>query len=138
MDGLGLDLPILLHALSWGSEPLVSDNRAKYHRSVLMNSVELREIVNQWNKKSEAAQISLTRWAIDHVIQLTSAEMNVVVEKLRCNAEMLSEETFLPITPQSMTSLLKPEVPTLWRMLKSASRSGKQEKRNKGDPKKVR
>lgn len=53
------------------------------------------------------------RWAIDHVIQLTSAEMNVVVEKLRCDAEMLSEETFLPITPQSMTSLLKPEVPTL-------------------------
>ena len=38
MDGLGLDLPILLDALSWGSEALISENNAKYHRALLMNS----------------------------------------------------------------------------------------------------
>jgi len=137
MDNLGLDLPILLHALSWSNEPLISNNTAKYHRSVLMNSLELPEILKQWSKKSEAARRSLTQWATDHVTQLINTEMNAVVEKLRCDGEDLSEETFLSITPRSVTLLLKPEVPTLWRILKSASRTSQQEKRKKEELKKV-
>ena len=137
LDGLGLDLPILLHALSWGNEPLISDSVAKYHRGVLMNSLEFPEIVKQWSKRSEAARTSLTRWAGDHITQCISTEMNAAVEKLRCDGDDLSEETFLSITPQSMALLLKPEVPTLWRVLKSASRTNQQEKRNKEDSKKV-
>jgi hypothetical protein len=108
MDGLGLDLPILLGALSWGSELLTSDHSAKYHRGVLMNSLELLEIVKQWCKKPEAGRKTLTRWAVDHVTQLINTEMNAVVEKLRCDGEDLNEETFLSITPRSMILLLKP------------------------------
>lgn len=137
MGGLGLNLPVFLHALSWGNEPLISKNTAKYHRSVLMNSLKLPEILKQWSKKSEAARRSLTQWATDHVTQLINNEMNVVVEKFRWDREDLSEGTFLSITPRSMTLLLKPEVPTLRRILKSASRTGQQEKRKKGDSKKV-
>ena len=37
LDGLGLDLPILPHALSWGNEPLISDSVAKYHRGGLVS-----------------------------------------------------------------------------------------------------
>jgi hypothetical protein len=137
MDSLGLDLPIFLHALSWGNDPLISDSMAKYHRGILMNSLELPEIVKQWNKKSEAAQSPLTQWAVDHVTQLINTEMNAAVEKLCCDGDDLTKETFLSITPQSMTLLLKPAVPTLWRVLKSASRTSQQEKQNKEDSKKV-
>ena len=55
MKALGLDLPILLHVLSWGGELLTTDGEARYHQGVLMNSRELPEIVQQWNKQSEMA-----------------------------------------------------------------------------------
>lgn len=138
LDGSGLDLPIFLHALSWGAEGLISDNKARYHRSVLMNSTELPEIIKQWSRRSEAAQRFLTTWAVDHVTQRINTEMNAAVEKLRCDGDDLSEQTFLSITPQSMESLLEPEVPTLWTVLKSAAKTSQQEKRNKDNSKKVR
>ena len=62
--------------------------------------------------------------------------MNAAIENFRCDGDYLNEESFLSITPRSMTLLLKPEVPTLWRILKSVSRINQQEKRNK-DSKKV-
>lgn len=137
MKGLGLDLPILLHALSWENKLLTADGEARYHRSVLMNSLELPGIVQQWNKRSGAARSSLTSWAVDHTAALINAEMDTAVEELRCDGDSLTEETLLSITPCSMTSLLKPAVPTLWRVLKSASRTSQQEKRNKEDSDKV-
>ena len=137
MKALGLDLPILLHVLSWGSKLLTTDGEAGYHRGVLMNSRELPEIVQRWNKQSETARSFLTSWAIDHVTTLVNAEMDATVGNLRCDGDDLSEETFLSITPNSMVSLLKPDVPTLWRILKSASRTGQQKKRNKEGSEKV-
>lgn len=96
-----------------------------------MNSLELPGIIQQWNRRSESARNSLTSWAIDHVTALVNTEMDTAVERLRCDGDDLNEDTFLSLTPRSMKSLLKPEVPTLWRILKSASRTGQQEKRNK-------
>ena len=137
MKALGLDLPILLHVLSWGGELLTTDGEARYHQGVLMNSRELPEIVQQWNKQSEMAWSFLTLWAIDHVTTLVNAEMDTMVGNLCCDRDDLSEETFLSITPNSMVSLLKPDVLTLWRILKSASRTSQQKKQNKEGSEKV-
>lgn len=137
MKTLGLDLPILLHALSWGNKFLTVDGEARYHRGVLMNSVELPEIIQQWNKRSQTARHSLTEWAVGHVTTLINTEMDAAVEKLRCDGDDLAEETFLSITPDSMALLLKPEVPTLWRILRSTSRTNQQKKRNKETSEKV-
>ena len=68
MGGLSLDLPILLCALSWDNEPLISNNTATYHRGILMNCLELPKVVEQWSKRSEVARRSLTEWAVDQVI----------------------------------------------------------------------
>lgn len=84
-----------------------------------MSSTELPEIVEQWNKRSEAARESLTRWSINNVTQLIGTEMDTAVERLRCDRDDIKEETFLSITPRSMTSLLKPEVPTLWKVFRT-------------------
>ena len=138
MKDLGLDLPILLSALSWGNEFLTVDGEARYHRSVLMNSIELPEIVQRWYTRSETARSSLSPWATECVTTLVNKEMDTAVERLRCDRDDFAEDTFLSITPASMKSMLKPEVPTLWRVLKSASRTSQQEKRNKDGSEKVR
>ena len=137
MKELDLDFPILLSALSWGNKLLTTDGEARYHRSVLMNSQELPEIVQQWSMRSEVVRGSLTAWAIDRVTNLIDIEMNTAVGKLHCSGGDLNEATFLSITPGLMTSLLKPEVSALWSILKSASRTSQQEKWNKEVSEKV-
>ena len=109
MGSLGLNFLILLHALNWGNEPLISNNAAKYHRSILMNSLELPKALKLWSKKSEAVWRSLLLTMLPN----SSIPRSTLVEKLHCDGEDLSEKTFLSITPWSITLLLKLEVPTL-------------------------
>ena len=50
MDGLGINLPIFLDALSWGDPECIQDAKIRYSRSALMNSKELTGILRRWWK----------------------------------------------------------------------------------------
>jgi hypothetical protein len=48
MRSQGLNLPLFLHALSWGNESCISDEQVQYARTSLMVSEELPEILERW------------------------------------------------------------------------------------------
>lgn len=102
-----------------------------------MNSVELPQIVDRWERKSKSARPILVTQAVNCIDRLIEKEMDVVVDHLRSTGEDLTEENLDSIT-EKMVSILKPAAPTLWKMLKSMSQSSQQEKRNKSDRRKVR
>jgi len=137
MDEVGLDLPIFLDALSWGCESVTGDSTATYQRGLLMNSVELPHIVDRWERRSKSARRVLAVQAVDFISRLVGKEMDAVVDHLRCPEEDLTEENLSLVTEGEMVSILKPAAPTLWKIMKFASRTSQQEKRNKTDRKKV-
>jgi len=138
MDEVGLDLPIFLDALSWGCEAVTGDSSAKYQRGLLMNSIELPQIVSRWERKSKSARPVLVTHAVNLVNGLIKKEMDAVVDHLRCAGEDLTEKNLSLITEGEMVLKLKPAAPTLWTILKFASSTSQQEKRNKSDRRKVR
>ena len=138
MDEVRLDLPIFLDALSWGSGAVTGDSTAKYQRGLLMNSIELPHIVDRWERRSESARPVLATQAVNLVNRVVGKEMDAVVDHLRCPEEDLTGENLNLVTEGEMVSTLKPAAPTLWKILKFASCTSQQEKRNKTDRKKVR
>jgi len=48
MQSQGLNLPLFLHALSWGNENCILDEQVQYARTSLMVSEELPEILERW------------------------------------------------------------------------------------------
>ena len=136
IDEVGLDLPIFLDALSWGCDAVTEDSVAKYQRGLLMNSVELPQILDQW-ERSRSAHPVLVAHSLNLVNRLVEKEMSAVVDHLRCASKDLTEENLVSITEGEMVSRLKPAAPTLWKLLKSASQTSQQERRNKSDRRKV-
>ncbi|KAF9787416.1 hypothetical protein BJ322DRAFT_1107483 [Thelephora terrestris] len=114
---------------------VTEDSVAKYQRSLLMNSVELPQILDRW-KKSKSARTRLETHALNSVGGLIKKEMDMVVDHLRCAGEDLTEDNLASVTEEEMVLKLKPAAPTLWKILKTASQTGQQEKRNKSDRRK--
>ncbi|KAJ7938842.1 hypothetical protein B0H13DRAFT_1496236, partial [Mycena leptocephala] len=50
MDGIGINVPIFLDALSWGDAACTLDAKIRYERSALLNSTELPNILQRWWK----------------------------------------------------------------------------------------
>ena len=50
MKEVGMDIPIFLDALSWGTDQCTQDGEIRYHRSALLQSKELPNILLQWWK----------------------------------------------------------------------------------------
>lgn len=138
IDETGLDLAIFLDALSWGCDAVTGDSVAKYQRGLLMNSIELPQIIDRWERRSKSARPVLVTHAVGLVDRLIKEEMDVVVTRLRCTGEDLNEENLTLVTEEEMVPMLKPVAPTLWSILKAASHTSQQEKRNKSDRRKVR
>jgi|SRR6266481_72265 len=61
MDGLGINLPIFLDALSWGDPECIQDAKIRYSRSALMNGKELPGILQCWWKPPRSSG-SKKRW----------------------------------------------------------------------------
>ncbi|KAF9642100.1 hypothetical protein BDM02DRAFT_3069948, partial [Thelephora ganbajun] len=102
-----------------------------------MNSVELPQVVDRWERRSKSAQPVLAAHAVNLVNRLVKKELDVVVGHLNRTGHDLTEENLGLITEEEMVSTLKPAAPTLWKFLKSTSQTSQQEKRNKSDRRKV-
>ncbi|KAJ6581528.1 hypothetical protein B0H19DRAFT_885312, partial [Mycena capillaripes] len=50
MDGVGINLPNFLDAVSRGDQACTLDAKIRFERSALLNSVELSEILRRWWK----------------------------------------------------------------------------------------
>jgi hypothetical protein len=79
MDGLRINLPILLWAISWNVEDLILDPYVKFNRTALMLSEELPTILSHWFKpprshnqgiRTKAAQAILTDWALEQLLDM--------------------------------------------------------------------
>lgn len=139
IETVGLDLPIFLDAVCWGNGHLVANGRAKSERSALMNSQELPQILERWEKRSPRASAVLKSHALSIIKTAVDAEMESVVLELTTADEELGEEALLSITQQEMLSKIKPMAGTLWEILDSSTtRKTKSRNKYQHNPQKVR
>ena len=125
MDTLRINLPILLWAISWNVEDLISDPYVKFTRTTLMVSKELPTILSHWFKpprshnqgiRTKAANDVLTGWTLDLLLEKVNHEMKSVGDILEYTKDSLCEETLLGIAFQTL-------VPRCKTLLRSSGKS---------------
>ena len=138
MNDVGLNLPILLDAVFWGNDYLVTDGRAKHKRNALIHSTEFPQILTRWEKKSSTTQALLKTHALSMIKTAINAEMDEAVSELTVTGEEINEGKLLGMTQEELVKKLKPVTNTLWEILRS-SMTRKDMSRNKHihDPEKV-
>jgi hypothetical protein len=139
MDGLRINLPILLWAISWNVEDLISDPYVKFNRTALMMSEELPTILLHWFKpprshnqgiRTKAAQEILADWALERLLDMINQEMKTVGNLLDYSKESLHEETLLDISFKQLVPDVREAAPILWKILRHAAYTPAQEARN--------
>ncbi|KIJ22986.1 hypothetical protein M422DRAFT_196457, partial [Sphaerobolus stellatus SS14] len=105
IDGMGLDLLILLDTLFWGEEMLVNDHVARFARACLMHSEELLQILKKWRHpprthgrgiRMKVACLAMESWALDTMKEKVSRETKDIGPLLHVYSpcSVLSEEHF--------------------------------------------
>ncbi|KAJ3822556.1 hypothetical protein F5880DRAFT_1507682 [Lentinula raphanica] len=138
----GLDLPLFLDALFYGDSACHSDQRCRYARDSLMNCDELPRIVQVWHKpprrpcsqKSRrpfGASSVMENFALNCVASQVDREMQLSASLLASDPLDFSEDHLLGVDFEELKAQVSSQNPTIWRILRGAAYSTKQEKRNK-------
>ena len=139
MEELRINLPILLWAISWNVEDLISDPSVKFARTTLMVSKELPTILSHWFKpprshnqgiRTKAAQEILTGWVHERLLDLINHEMKAVGSLLDYSKDCLCEETLLDISFKTLVPEVQNAAPIFWKILRHAAYTPVQEARN--------
>ncbi|KAJ7260768.1 hypothetical protein C8J57DRAFT_1072247 [Mycena rebaudengoi] len=150
MDGMGINLPIFLDALSWGDTKCTLDPKIRFHRTSLLNSIELPLILSRWLRpprppKSKKARPKGAKNVMqDFAVQCTA---DILEKELESLATVFSSPAGQDITEKELTgtsmpgmaSEVKTIAPRLWLFLMRLARSAEQQRRTPSkDPQKVR
>ena len=136
MEGLWINLPILLWAISWNVEDLISDPYVKFTRITLTVSKELPTILSHWFKpprshnqgiRTKGAQEILTGWALERLLDTINYEMKTVGNLLENSKECLHEETLLDISFKTLVPDVREAVLIFWKLLWHAAHTPVQE-----------
>jgi hypothetical protein len=139
MEDERLNLTVFLWALSWNDDKLKRNMKAVHERTTLMHSEELGSILANWHQpprqhdtgvRTRAAKEAMTGWAIETVSDLIDDEIQALGPSLSLPREDLSEESLLAIKWQGLIEEVQSAAPTLWKVLRNASYTRKQDKRN--------
>jgi hypothetical protein len=129
---LGLDLPLFLDAVSWGSPQCHSDRKIQYARTSLLASKELPQILRRWLKpprrmkegkgrRPRGARETLYQFALECVTDKIDREMKASAFLFTSPSEEFSEAHLLDM---DFEKKMKPNVqsyaPTLWQLIKRA------------------
>jgi hypothetical protein len=141
MDGLGINLPIFLDALSWGYPECIQDAKIWYSRSALMNSKELPGILWRWwkpprtsgskKRRPRGAGPVMQNFASECTESILDRELEAIAVRLVSPlGEDIKEETFTSLVFTEMVGDMKAEAPTLWKLLRSMAYMPEQQRRN--------
>ncbi|KAJ7222322.1 hypothetical protein GGX14DRAFT_326506, partial [Mycena pura] len=141
MDGVGLDLPILLDAISWGDPACTQDAKIRYERSALLNSAELPGILRRWWKpprprgshrvRPKGAKAAMQDFAFHCSQEVLELELETAADIFK--SPVGPDVTEAELTGTSFPKLIeavKKVAPNLWRVLMELARSPTQQKRN--------
>ncbi|KAJ7670870.1 hypothetical protein DFH06DRAFT_1370098 [Mycena polygramma] len=149
MDGLGLNLPILLDAISWGDAACTLDAKIRYERAGLLNSTELPSILHRWwkpprsasnkKKRPKGAKAAMQDFAFECSRQVLELELEGLSDLFKSPAGIdVKEEELTATSFSKLIAQVKSLAPNLWRVLMQLARSPTQQKRSpKKDPSKV-
>ncbi|KAJ6448999.1 hypothetical protein C8R45DRAFT_849982 [Mycena sanguinolenta] len=149
MDGLGINLPIFLDALSWGDPDCTQVAKIRYERSVLLNSIELPGILRRWWKPPRAAsgkrkrpkggRNAMQTFALDCAVHVLELELELVADLFKSpTGPDVTEKELTGTSFPKMISEVKKCAPNLWRVLMQLARSPMQRLRSpKKNPAKV-
>ncbi|KAJ7830454.1 hypothetical protein B0H14DRAFT_2515846 [Mycena olivaceomarginata] len=149
MDGLGINLPILLDGLSWGDPGCNLDAKIRYERSALLNSTELPGILHRWWKPPRAASNKKRRpkgakdimqdFAVNCSLQVLELELESLADLFKSPAGLdVTEEELTGVSLPKMITEVKKNAPNLWQVLTHLARSPTQLERSpKKDPSKI-
>jgi hypothetical protein len=141
MDGMGINLPIFLDALSWGDPECIQDAKIWYARSALMNSKELPGILQRWwkpprssgskKKRPRGAGPVMENFAAECTQSILNRELEAIATQLVSPAgEDIKEETLTSLIFEEMIIDMMAKAPTLWKLLRSMAYTSEQQKRN--------
>src|SRR5258705_337635 len=113
MDQQGINLPILLDAISWGDADCIQDTKIRYERSALMNSRELPVILHCWWKPPWSTGSKKKRprgvaWVMESfAAECTEATLNWELEAVASSlispvSEYIKEETLTSLVFNKM------------------------------------
>lgn len=139
MESKNIDLPILLWAISWNNAELIADARVRFHRTTLMVSDELPDILSKWANpprvhgrglRTQAGKEAIQTLAFQLVSQVIEKEVENMVECMRRSPDDVSEDSLLTTNWEVMIREAKEAAPFLWNTLRMVSYMQRQDTRN--------
>ncbi|TDL27181.1 hypothetical protein BD410DRAFT_714083 [Rickenella mellea] len=141
MHDVGLDLPLFLDAVCWGDVDCRQNASICWQRTALMVSDELPGILKRCHKpprsngkgtRTKGGNCSFEAFAIQCVEKAINYEMNAIAPLMKSPPSDINTESLTDIKFDKLISELKAPTgcPTLWRLLRAANYSKRQEKRN--------
>ena len=120
ITSLGLDLPLFLDAVSWGSPQCHSDRKIQHARTSLLTSEEIPQILRLWlkpprrmkegkGKRPVGARETLYQFALECVTKKVDREMKASAFLFTSPSEEFSEAHLLPVD-MDLKNDLKPKV----------------------------
>ena len=134
-----IDLSSLLWAISWNVEELTGNTLVSWERTSLMLSDNLPAILHNWLRpprhhsagvRTKAAGQVMRSWAVDTVCDTINDEMRGLKELFKSPPSELSQEKLTEIDFADMISEVSKTAPTLWKVLRNAAYTPRQEKKN--------
>ncbi|KAF6755180.1 hypothetical protein DFP72DRAFT_811840, partial [Ephemerocybe angulata] len=129
MLGNGINLPILLEAITWNNQKAIDNARIRYQRTALLHSQELPVILERWwkpprdllrrgGKRPEGATSTMEAFAVKVATDLIRRELKALGPKLRLPAgKDVDCERLTEAGVEEMTELMKHDAPTMWKLL---------------------
>jgi hypothetical protein len=139
MESQQVDLGILLWAISWNVQELISNPTAHFMQTSLMVSNKLPLVLSQWHKppqthstgtRTKAAGKAMTSWALELICDDLDQEMHQLKLVMDSPQQELSEASLLGIDCQEMINDIKLSTPTMWTLFCCTAYTAKQELRN--------
>ncbi|KAF4618782.1 hypothetical protein D9613_009771 [Agrocybe pediades] len=134
----GLDLPLFLDAISWGSPECHSDRTVQYARTSLLASDELSDILQRWYKpprrandekgsRPAGARNTLRQFITDSMMDILDQDMRNSAPLFASPSSELSEKHLLGLDFQELQRKVEEEAPTLWDILNRCATSPQQD-----------
>ena len=132
ISSLGLDLPLFLDAVSWGSPQCHSNRKIQYARTSLLASKELIQILRRWFKpprntregkgrRPVGAKETLYQFALECVTEKVDREMKASAFLFTSPSEEFSEAHLVDMDFENkMTPKVQSYAPILWQIIKRA------------------
>ncbi|KAJ7272232.1 hypothetical protein C8J57DRAFT_1435196 [Mycena rebaudengoi] len=141
MDALGINLPIFLHALSWGDASCITDAKIRYARSSLMVSKELPGILKRWlspprsatshHARAKGAKSVMESFAKDCMQTSIECELEAIAPILSSPVgNDVDEEELTGTSFVDLIEVIQDRAPHTWGLVRRMAFSRTQEQRN--------